>query len=73
MVERIPEVNRMIKENVSLDLSPYTGRWVAVVRGRVTGVGETAREALLAARYQCLKEEPSLIWVPLENRKATDR
>jgi hypothetical protein len=51
----------------SLDLSAYAGHWVAVVNGRVTGFGRTAREALLASRYQRLKEEPSLIWVPLLN------
>ncbi len=61
---------RPVKENLSLDLSPYAGRWVAVVKGRVVAVGETAREALLAARYQCVKDEPSLIWIPSEGLKA---
>ena len=46
------------------DLAPYARCWVAVVNGRVVAIGKTAREALLAARYQRLKEEPALIWVP---------
>ena len=44
-----------------LDLSPYTGRWVAIVRGRVAGVGLTEREARLAARRNRPKEEPSAV------------
>jgi hypothetical protein len=31
-------------------LSPYAGRWVAVVRGRVVGVGWTEEEARRAAK-----------------------
>ncbi len=62
-----------IPDRVSLDLTPYAGRWVALIRGRVVAAGETAQEALLAARYQCTKDEPSLIWVPLENFKATKK
>jgi Family of unknown function (DUF5678) len=52
------------KESPALDLSPYAGRWVAVVNGRVVAVGQTARDALLAAYYQRLKDEPALIWIP---------
>jgi hypothetical protein len=46
------------------DLLAYAGNWVAIVNGHVIGVGKTAREAWLASRYQRLKEEPSLVWVP---------
>ncbi len=73
MVERKPEAKGTAKDGNSLDLSAYAGHWVAVARGRVTAVGETAREALLAARYQCLKDDPSLIWVPTENLKVTQK
>ena len=67
MVERKrpkSEIDGFCKKNRSVDLSPYAGDWVALVNGRVVGIAKTAHEALLAARYQRLKEEPSLIWVP---------
>lgn len=55
----------VVKElQIIFDLTSYAGCWVAVVQGRVVAIGKTAREALLAARYQRLKEEPALIWVP---------
>jgi hypothetical protein len=47
------------KEN----LAPYAGRWVALVRGRVVGVGWTAREARRAAKRCRSKEEPQVIFV----------
>lgn len=47
-----------------LDLAPYAGRWVAIVRGCVTGVGETENQARLASKHQRPKEEPVVIWVP---------
>ncbi|MDH7487127.1 MAG: HD domain-containing protein [Anaerolineae bacterium] len=50
----------------SLDLTPYAGRWVAVVRGRVAGVGVTERAARLAAKRCRPKEEPTVLFVPSE-------
>ncbi len=50
-----------------LDLTPYAGRWVALVRGMVTGVGATAGQARLASKYQRPKEEPSVVFVPEES------
>jgi hypothetical protein len=47
------------------DLAPYAGRWVALVRGRVTGVGWTADEARRAAKQNRPKEEPRIIFVPV--------
>jgi hypothetical protein len=47
------------------DLDPYAGRWVALVRGHVTGVGWTAQEAHRAARRNRPKDEPCLVFVPL--------
>ncbi len=47
-----------------IDLAPYGGRWVAIVRGRVTGVGASASQARLASKYQRPKEEPLVIFVP---------
>jgi hypothetical protein len=46
------------------DLAPYAGRWVALVRGHVTGVGWTAGEARQAAKRNRPKEEPEVIFVP---------
>jgi hypothetical protein len=47
-----------------LDLTPYAGRWVAIVRGRIVGVGLTEREARLASKHQRPKEEPRIVFVP---------
>ena len=46
------------------DLTPYAGRWVAIVRGAITGIGATEQDARLASKYQRPKEEPSVIFVP---------
>jgi hypothetical protein len=55
------KVARLTKE---LDLTPYAGCWVAIVRGGVTGVGATERAARLASKYQRPKEEPEVVFVP---------
>ncbi len=47
-----------------LDLSPYTGRWVALVEGRIVGVGHTAEEARYAAQTARPKERPQVQFVP---------
>jgi hypothetical protein len=46
------------------DLAPYAGRWVAVVRGHVVGVGWTASEARQASKRSRPKEEPHVFFVP---------
>ncbi len=46
------------------DLTPYAGRWVAIVRGAITGVGATEHDARLASKYQRPKEDPIVIFVP---------
>jgi hypothetical protein len=45
-------------------LASYAGRWVAVVRGRVVGVGWTEREARQAAKRSRPKEESQVLFVP---------
>jgi len=45
------------------DLSPYVGRWVALVSGHVAGVGSTADKALHIAKRNRPKEKPQLIFV----------
>jgi len=51
-------------KSLPMDLAPYAGRWVALVRGRVVGVGWTAGEARRAAKRSRPKEEPRVIFVP---------
>lgn len=50
----------------TLDLAPYAGRWVAIVRGCITGVGMNEQEARLASKHQRPKEEPIIVFVPEE-------
>jgi poly(A) polymerase len=50
-----------------LDLSLYAGRWVALVRGRVAGVGRTADEARRASQGARPKERPELRFVTSED------
>ena len=45
-------------------LAPYAGRWVAVVRGHIVGVGWTAEEARRAAKRSRPKEESQVMFVP---------
>jgi len=47
-----------------VDLAPYAGRWVALVRGRVVGVGWTDEETRRAAKRSRPKEESRVIFVP---------
>jgi len=51
-----------------LDLTPYAGRWVAIVRGRVAGVGLSAEEARRMAKHNRPKEEATVIFVPSNSR-----
>lgn len=46
------------------DLQPYAGRWVALVRGQVVGVGLTAEAARAAAQLARPKEKPQVMFVP---------
>ncbi len=46
------------------DLTPYAGRWVARVRGKVVAQGETADDAAQAARQSRTKEAPEIVFVP---------
>ncbi len=54
-----------------LDLTPYAGRWVAIVRGRVAGVGLSAEEARRMAKRNRPKEEATVIFVPSDTRAAS--
>lgn len=45
------------------DLTPYAGRWVALVHGRVAGVGETPEAAKRLAQHNRPKERATLQFV----------
>ena len=58
----------MTQQTARPELAPYAGRWVALVRGRVAGVGWTSDEARRAARRNRPKERPDeVIFVPVED------
>ncbi len=44
-----------------LDLTPYTGRWIAIVRGQVAGVGLSPEEARRLAKRNRPKEEAVVV------------
>ena len=45
--------------------SPYAGRWVARVRGRIIAQGGTPEQALHAAQLSRHKEKPEIIFMPV--------
>jgi poly(A) polymerase len=45
--------------------SPYAGRWVARVRGRIIAQGGTPEQALHAAQKSRHKERPEIIYIPV--------
>jgi len=66
--ESRPTGEAMLEETrrlpVDEDIEPYAGKWIAIVRRRVAGVGTTAQEARLAAKRNRPKDEPILLKVP---------
>jgi poly(A) polymerase len=44
--------------------SPYAGRWVARVRGRIVAQGGTPEQALRASQHSRYKEKPEIIFMP---------
>ena len=45
--------------------SPYAGRWVARIRGKIVAQGGTPEQALHAAQKSRHKEKPEIIYMPL--------
>jgi tRNA nucleotidyltransferase/poly(A) polymerase len=45
--------------------SPYAGRWVARVRGKIIAQGGTPEQALHAAQVSRHKEKPEIIYMPI--------
>jgi hypothetical protein len=54
----------MKKPAAPIDYSLYAGRWIAIVRDRVAGVGRTPDEARRAP-----KDDPQVVYVPRNYRK----
>ena len=48
------------------DLAPYAGRWIAIVRDHVSGVGLTPCEAKLLAKLSRPKDEPMVVFVSVD-------
>jgi len=63
------KINLMKKAAVTIDYSLYAGRWIALVRDRVAGVGRTADEARRAAKVSRPKDDPQVVHVPKNYRK----
>ena len=53
----------------SFDYTPYLGRWIAIVRDHVAGVGLTAEEARRAAKASRPKDDPQVVYVPESYQK----
>ena len=51
-------------KNSSQTHSPYTGRWVALVHGKVVAQGGTPEQALRASQHSRYKEKPEIIFMP---------
>jgi putative nucleotidyltransferase with HDIG domain len=51
--------------NIENPSSPYAGRWVARVRGRIIAQGGTPEQALQAAQISRHKERPEIIYMPV--------
>ena len=49
-----------------IDTTLYLNRWIAIVRGRVVGVGLTAQQAHRAAKQTRPKDKPLLFFVDAE-------
>ena len=52
-------------DNPEKTSSPYAGRWVARVRGRIIAQGGTPEQALYAAQLSRHKEKPEIIFMPV--------
>ncbi|RPJ23471.1 MAG: HD domain-containing protein [Chloroflexi bacterium] len=46
-------------------VSPYAGRWVARLRGRIVAQGGTPEQALHAAQVSRHKERPEIVYMPI--------
>jgi hypothetical protein len=58
-----------VRSAIPIDYVLYAGRWIAIVRDRVAGVGRTADEARRAAKVSRPKDDPQVVYVPKNYRK----
>ena len=56
---------RSMPDDSQADESPYAGRWVARVRGRIVAQGGTPEQALHAAQTSRHKEKPEIVYMHL--------
>ncbi len=56
-----------------LDLAPYAGRWIAIVRGQVAGVGLSPEEARRLAKHNRPREESVVVFVSGEGDPEVQR
>lgn len=55
----------LVAKNDNTPSSPYAGRWVARVRGKIIAQGGTPEQALHAAQISRHKEKPEIIYMPV--------
>jgi len=55
----------LVADNERTPSSPYAGRWVARVRGKIIAQGGTPEQALHAAQISRHKERPEIIYMPV--------
>lgn len=55
----------LVAVNEDTPSSPYAGRWVARVRGKIIAQGGTPEQALHAAQISRHKERPEIIYMPV--------
>ena len=53
-----------MNDEISKSHSPYAGRWVALVNGRVIAQGGTPEQVLRASQHSRFKEKPEIIFMP---------
>ena len=56
-----------------LDFAPYAGRWIAIVRGQVAGVGLSPEEARRLAKHNRPREEAVIVFVSGEGEPEVQR
>ena len=55
----------LVADNENTPSSPYAGRWVARVRGKIIAQGGTPEQALQAAQISRYKEKPEIVYMPV--------
>ena len=63
----------MAASSDDLDLAPYAGRWIAIVRGQVAGVGLSPEEARRLAKRNRPREEAVIVFVSGEGEAEGQR